>query len=52
MTEAGMPVRFPHLKIGFTEGGIALVSWIMLQLDKEYAERRREVTWLTEYAES
>ena len=43
MMETGVPERFPELKICFTEGGIAWVPWIMLRMDKEYAERRREV---------
>jgi len=48
LLESGVPARFPNLKIAFTEGGIAWVPWIMLRLDKEYAERRREVPWLKE----
>jgi uncharacterized protein len=46
MIESGVPVRFPRLKIAFTEGGIAWVPWIMWRMDKEYAERRREVPFL------
>src|SRR5262249_38598919 len=48
MIETGVPVRFPRLKIVFTEGGIGWVPWIMWRLDKEYAERRREVPFLTD----
>jgi predicted TIM-barrel fold metal-dependent hydrolase len=48
MLETGVPVRFPSLRIAFTEGGIAWVPWIMLRLDKEYGERRREVPLLKE----
>src|SRR5581483_1929027 len=48
MMESGVPARFPNLKIAFTEGGIAWVPWIMMRLDKEYIERRREVPWLTD----
>lgn len=48
MIETGVPVRFPGLQIAFTEAGIAWVPWIMLRLDKEYMERRREVPFLVE----
>jgi predicted TIM-barrel fold metal-dependent hydrolase len=48
MIETGVPVRFPRLDIVFTEGGIAWVPWMMMKLDKEYAERRRELPFLTE----
>jgi len=44
--ETGVPVRFPDLKIACTEGGIAWVPWLMLRLDKEYIERRRDVPFL------
>ena len=46
MLETGVPARFPKLKIAFTEGGIGWVPWIMMRLDKEYMERRREVPLL------
>jgi uncharacterized protein len=48
MLETGVPVRFPDLKIAFTEGGIAWVPWLGMRLDKEYSERRRDVPLLTE----
>jgi predicted TIM-barrel fold metal-dependent hydrolase len=48
MIETGVPVRFPELKVAFTEGGISWVPWIMLRLDKEYGERRRDVAFLRE----
>jgi predicted TIM-barrel fold metal-dependent hydrolase len=48
MMETGVPARYPNLKIAFTEGGVAWVPWVMMRLDKEYLERRREVPWLTE----
>ncbi len=48
MLETGVPVRFPDLRIAFTEGGIAWVPWISMRLDKEYHERRRDVPFLTE----
>jgi predicted TIM-barrel fold metal-dependent hydrolase len=46
LIETGVPVRFPELKIAFTEGGITWVPWIMLRMDKEYNERRRTVPFL------
>jgi predicted TIM-barrel fold metal-dependent hydrolase len=48
MMETGVPARYPKLKIAFTEGGVGWVPWIMLRLDKEYSERRREVAHLTD----
>lgn len=48
MMETGVPVRFPNLKIAFSEGGLGWVPWIMLRMDKEYAERRRDVPFLKE----
>jgi len=46
MIETGVPARFPDLRIAFTEAGIGWVPWIMLRMDKEYMERRREVPHL------
>lgn len=46
MITTGVPVRFPQLRIGFTEAGISWVPFIMNRLDKEYIERRREVPFL------
>jgi predicted TIM-barrel fold metal-dependent hydrolase len=48
MFETGVMVRFPNLKIAFTEGGIGWVPWLAMRLDKEYAERRQDVPHLTE----
>ncbi len=48
MLETGVPVRFPELRIAFTEGGVGWVPWLGMKLDKEYGERRREVPFLTE----
>ena len=42
----GVPVRFPKLRIAFTEAGVSWVPFIMNRLDKEYIERRREVPFL------
>ena len=44
----GVPVRFPDLRMAFTEAGLSWVPFIMNRLDKEYIERRREVPFLTE----
>ncbi|MBJ7614399.1 MAG: amidohydrolase [Candidatus Dormibacteraeota bacterium] len=52
MIETAVPVRFPELKIVFTEGGIGWVPWIMMKLDKEYAERRREIPMLRDQPSS
>jgi predicted TIM-barrel fold metal-dependent hydrolase len=43
MLETGVPVRFPHLRIAFTEAGIGWVPWLMMRIDKEYNERRRDL---------
>ena len=48
MIGTGVPVRFPKLKIAFSEGAIAWVPWVMMRLDKEYLERRRELPFLEE----
>ena len=40
MLEAAVPVRFPELRIVFTEGGISWVPFTMWRLDKEYHEYR------------
>jgi len=46
MVTTGVPVRFPKLKVCFTEAGISWVPFIMWRLDKEYNESRREVPFL------
>ncbi|HWE61910.1 MAG TPA: amidohydrolase family protein [Chloroflexota bacterium] len=46
MVTTGVPVRFPRLKIVFTEAGISWVPFMMWRLDKEYNESRREVPFL------
>ncbi len=43
MIESGVPVRFPDLRIIFTEAGISWVPFVMLKMDKEYIERRDDV---------
>jgi predicted TIM-barrel fold metal-dependent hydrolase len=46
MVTTGVPVRFPRLKIAFTEAGLSWVPFMMWRLDKEYNESRREVPFL------
>ncbi len=46
MVTTGVPVRFPNLKIAFTEAGVSWVPFMMWRLDKEYNESRREVPFL------
>jgi predicted TIM-barrel fold metal-dependent hydrolase len=48
MIESGVPVRFPNLRVAFTEAGVAWVPWIAMRMDKEYVERRRDVPFLRE----
>lgn len=48
LINTGVPVRFPKLRIGFFEGGIAWVPFLMYRMDKEYLSRRREVPFLPE----
>lgn len=44
----GVPVRHPRLRIGVTEAGVSWLPFLMLRLDKEYLEKRREVPWLAD----
>ncbi len=46
--ETGVPERYPKLRIGFSESGIGWVPWIMMRMDKEYKERRRELSFLSD----
>jgi uncharacterized protein len=46
LISTGVPVRFPNLKIVFTEAGISWVPFIAWRLDKEYGEKRRELPFL------
>ena len=41
--ENGIPVRFPNLKICFTEAGLTWVPFLRMRLDKEYVENRRRM---------
>jgi predicted TIM-barrel fold metal-dependent hydrolase len=40
MMETGVPVRYPHLRLCFTEAGLTWVPFLRLRLDKEYGENR------------
>jgi predicted TIM-barrel fold metal-dependent hydrolase len=42
----GVPARFPKLRIGFTEAGIAWVPYMMWRMDKYFNEYRRLVPFL------
>jgi len=46
MITAGVPERFPRLKIAFSESGISWVPFIMWRLDKEYIQHRGEMPML------
>lgn len=48
MVTMGVQVRYPNLRIAATEAGLSWVPFLMMKLDKEYLEKRREVPWLTE----
>jgi uncharacterized protein len=48
MISAGVPVRYPDLRIACTEVGISWVPFLMNRMDKEYLERRREIPILEE----
>lgn len=39
--ENGVPMRYPKLRILFTEAGLTWVPFLRLRLDKEYTENRR-----------
>lgn len=44
----GVPVRFPNLRVVFTEAGLGWLPYISSRLDKEYLERRREFAFYSE----
>jgi uncharacterized protein len=48
MISAGVPVRYPQLRIALTEVGISWIPFLMNRMDKEYLERRREIPILEE----
>lgn len=43
MIETGVPIRYPNLKFAFMEGGLSWIPFMMMRLDKEYSERRRDI---------
>jgi len=46
LIHSGVPARYPRLKIGFTEAGVAWVPYMMWRMDKYYHEYRRLVPFL------
>jgi predicted TIM-barrel fold metal-dependent hydrolase len=48
MITRGTFTRFPRLRVGVSEAGISWMPWLMMRMDKEYLERRREVPFLRE----
>lgn len=44
MMSAGVFERFPKLRVCFADGGISWLPWLMSRLDKEYLDRREEVS--------
>jgi predicted TIM-barrel fold metal-dependent hydrolase len=46
LMHSGVPARYPRLKVGFTEAGVAWVPYMMWRLDKYYHEYRRMVPFL------
>jgi predicted TIM-barrel fold metal-dependent hydrolase len=43
--EHGVPIRFPNLKILFTEAGLTWVPFLRMRLDKELTEVQNRWTW-------
>ena len=43
MLETGVFVRYPDLKIAVMEAGMSWMPFLMMRLDKEFSERRREL---------
>ncbi len=48
MTGAGVFARFPELRVVFLEAGISWFAHIMLRMDKEYNENRRDIPYYTD----
>lgn len=46
LMHTGVPARYPNLKVGFTEAGVAWVPYMMWRLDKYFNEYRRLVPFL------
>jgi hypothetical protein len=48
MITRGTFTRFPRLRVGVSEAGISWMPWLMMRMDKEFLERRRDVPFLRE----
>jgi predicted TIM-barrel fold metal-dependent hydrolase len=48
MTGTGVFARFPALRVVFLETGISWFTHIMLRMDKEYNENRRDIPYYTD----
>ncbi len=48
MTSTGVFARFPALRVLFLEAGISWFTHIVLRMDKEYNENRRDIPYYTE----
>ena len=46
MVTRGTFVRFPEIRFAVAEAGVAWMPWLMLRMDKEYMERRKDVPFL------
>ncbi len=46
LMHTGVPARYPNLRIGFTEAGVAWVPYWMWRMDKYWNEYRRQVPFL------
>ena len=46
LMHTGVPARYPNLKIGFTEAGVAWVPYMLWRMDKYWNEYRRMVPFL------
>jgi len=46
LVHTGVPARFPKLRIGFTEAGVAWVPYMVWRMDKYYHEYRRMLPFL------
>jgi uncharacterized protein len=48
MTSTGVFARFPALRVLFLEAGISWFTHIVLRMDKEYNENRRDIPYYTD----
>ena len=46
MLETGVFVRYPELKVGVMEAGMSWMPFLMMRLDKEFSEKRRDLSIL------